>query len=323
MIKRLLFSAVAATAMAFSANAAELDILPTCGSGGWGSTSYDAATHTITYEGSWEGRGWWFNEGEGDFANYDEFVLVTEETTIGYNLVVQYRDKTYTDTSISVPAGRNGATVPLDPNGKADVQQIYIQSSAPGTIVLKAAYLRNEVEVDPNEPVVLFEGSKEIDWWGNAVDITAGDAAAAKLVAGDKLVIEYTAGADNGFKAIYVDASWGGHIMPFMTKLEGYQPEYETINLPTDKNEISFTLDEENVEIFLNTTYHNVKLCGDKVTITKVSIVHAAAGIADITTDENAPVEFFNLQGVRIAEPAAGQIVIRRQGNKVSKVFVK
>lgn len=45
-------------------------------------------------------------------------------------------------------------------------------------------------------------------------------------------------------------------------------------------------------------------------------------GIAEIATEE-APVEYFNLQGVRISEPAAGQIVIRRQGNKVSKIYVK
>ena len=38
--------------------------------------------------------------------------------------------------------------------------------------------------------------------------------------------------------------------------------------------------------------------------------------------DENAPVEYFNLQGVRVAEPAAG-LYIRRQGNNVAKVMVK
>lgn len=46
-------------------------------------------------------------------------------------------------------------------------------------------------------------------------------------------------------------------------------------------------------------------------------------GISDITADENAPVEFFNLQGIRVAEPQAGEIVIRRQGSKVQKVLVK
>lgn len=42
-----------------------------------------------------------------------------------------------------------------------------------------------------------------------------------------------------------------------------------------------------------------------------------------IDNDDNAPVEYYNLQGVRINEPAAGQVVIRRQGSKVSKVVVR
>lgn len=48
-----------------------------------------------------------------------------------------------------------------------------------------------------------------------------------------------------------------------------------------------------------------------------------ATGIADITVDENAAVEYFNLQGIRVAQPEQGGIYIRRQGNSVSKVLVK
>ena len=47
------------------------------------------------------------------------------------------------------------------------------------------------------------------------------------------------------------------------------------------------------------------------------------AGVEDITIDEdnsNAPVEYFNLQGQRVANPANGQILIRRQGSQASKV---
>lgn len=46
--------------------------------------------------------------------------------------------------------------------------------------------------------------------------------------------------------------------------------------------------------------------------------------VSDIEADNNnAPVEYFNLQGVRLSNPAEGQLVIRRQGNEVSKVLVK
>lgn len=49
------------------------------------------------------------------------------------------------------------------------------------------------------------------------------------------------------------------------------------------------------------------------------------AGINDAVIDlnNNAPVEYFNLQGVRVANPANGELVIKRQGEKVSKTIVR
>ena len=38
---------------------------------------------------------------------------------------------------------------------------------------------------------------------------------------------------------------------------------------------------------------------------------------------EEASVEYFNLQGMRIAAPAEDTVVIRRQGNSISKILVK
>lgn len=46
------------------------------------------------------------------------------------------------------------------------------------------------------------------------------------------------------------------------------------------------------------------------------------ASVTDIVADENAPVEYYNLQGVRVANPENG-VYIRHQGNKASKVLVK
>ena len=50
--------------------------------------------------------------------------------------------------------------------------------------------------------------------------------------------------------------------------------------------------------------------------------VDDTTGIADIVADENAPVEYFNPQGIRVDNPENG-LYIRRQGNKVTKVIVK
>lgn len=54
-----------------------------------------------------------------------------------------------------------------------------------------------------------------------------------------------------------------------------------------------------------------------------VSGLDSTTGIEDIDIDSvNAPVEYFNLQGVRVANPENG-LFIRRQGNKVTKVIIK
>lgn len=50
--------------------------------------------------------------------------------------------------------------------------------------------------------------------------------------------------------------------------------------------------------------------------------VGEVSAITDIAADENAPVEYFNLQGVRVDNPSNG-IFIKRQGSNVSKVVVK
>lgn len=46
-------------------------------------------------------------------------------------------------------------------------------------------------------------------------------------------------------------------------------------------------------------------------------------GVESIETDidENAPVEYFNLQGMRIIHPEAGQLLIKRQGTKSEKII--
>lgn len=51
-----------------------------------------------------------------------------------------------------------------------------------------------------------------------------------------------------------------------------------------------------------------------------LTIYGAGQGVSDVTVDADAPVEYFNLQGVPVAEPTPGNIYIRRQGFNTSKV---
>ncbi len=48
----------------------------------------------------------------------------------------------------------------------------------------------------------------------------------------------------------------------------------------------------------------------------------STSAVENIAIDENAPVEFYNLQGVRVANPENG-LYIKRQGNKAQKIYVK
>lgn len=54
----------------------------------------------------------------------------------------------------------------------------------------------------------------------------------------------------------------------------------------------------------------------------KFTVDGAGAGVEDVTVDNNnnAPIEYYNVSGVRVAQPAAGNVYIRKQGTSVAKV---
>lgn len=59
--------------------------------------------------------------------------------------------------------------------------------------------------------------------------------------------------------------------------------------------------------------------------ITKITVyknLSGDSGVAEITIDENAPVEYYNLQGIRVENPTTG-LYIKRQGKVATKVLVK
>ena len=321
MIKRLLTLVAAAAAISFGASADTLPLpLNDLGSG-WDS-SYDAATKTITFDDAWRGRGWWL--GEVDYSAYDEVVVKFEATTFDVKIVVEYNAEGATSSEATVSAGKTEVSATLDPDYKNSVKQIYLQNSAAGTLTLTDAYLQNAVVVDPNAPVVLWEGDLALGWGDpGVVSLDQSDLIKAKVAAGDKIVFDYIAEDGNGFKMIYVPSNWEWTPMPFIAAQDNYSTQYGTIYLDATKTSAEFELAEADAEIFNNAANHGIKIQGDKVTLKKAYIMHkGSGGIADITVDENAPVEFFNLQGVRVANPENG-LYIRRQGNKATKVLVK
>ena len=78
-------------------------------------------------------------------------------------------------------------------------------------------------------------------------------------------------------------------------------------------------------------------LAAEKVSETKANIYHyhngqyvqkytfevpsVATAIESVAVDANAPVEYYNLQGVKVANPENG-LFIKKQGNKATKVIL-
>lgn len=70
------------------------------------------------------------------------------------------------------------------------------------------------------------------------------------------------------------------------------------------------------------TSYGSYAEVGENELPTLYVLGGSTTAVENIAVDANAPVEYFNLQGIRIANPENG-IYIRRQGNKVSKVIIR
>lgn len=73
--------------------------------------------------------------------------------------------------------------------------------------------------------------------------------------------------------------------------------------------------------------FHVVQYASNQkqIRIMYIEITYTTGGstsVDEIAADENAPVEYFNLQGVRVANPENG-LYIRQQGTNVQKVLVK
>lgn len=326
MIKKLL-SIAAMAAMVLTAGAETLD-LPlnedsSLGSG-WGS-SYDGATQTITYESAWSGRGWWVSP--ADYSAYDEVVIEFEPVEFLVQTVIEYNgpDGKVSDAPTPGAAGATKIVAPLNNDYKSNVMQIYLQSSSEGTVKLKAAYLQNAAKVDTDKDRVLWEGDKEIDWWDNAIKVTPAEFKSAKISAGEALTVYYTAGAGAGIKIQYLLADWSQAIVPGFSKIEGFNEEYGTVGLPEGTGTLSFVLSEEDVTGMTDAAANQaVMFVGQAVTLTKITVGPAKTdALQSVALDLNAPVEYYNLQGVKVANPANGGIYIVRQGAKTSKVLVK
>lgn len=74
-------------------------------------------------------------------------------------------------------------------------------------------------------------------------------------------------------------------------------------------------------QITMEATYNVTVKNGSEVLNFKLHYAKTAGAAVDEIGASDAPAVFYNLQGIQVATPEAGQLYIKRQGNKVSKVI--
>ncbi|MBP3638947.1 MAG: Ig domain-containing protein [Muribaculaceae bacterium] len=74
----------------------------------------------------------------------------------------------------------------------------------------------------------------------------------------------------------------------------------------------------DNLKVRVNATVGGTALQDENTEIESAG--NTATGIEDVTVEVEGEAEYFNLQGLRVAQPEAGQLYIKRQGGKAVKV---
>ena len=133
----------------------------------------------------------------------------------------------------------------------------------------------------------LSDNYKTADAWTNTIDLT--DYLKANPEDLNILIAKKNATPGNSIKVVSKDT-------------QGEVNEKDAAN--------PFTFKAEDIKPMLFVTYK------------KKSADDPNTGVDEVGVDENAPVEYYNLQGVRVENPANG-LYIKRQGSKVEKVLVR
>ena len=100
-------------------------------------------------------------------------------------------------------------------------------------------------------------------------------------------------------------------------------PEANRITITEEGENTVITFPYRSMLMYAATSGKVYYACPDVSTITFKTITKEDNSVGDIIVDNDAKVEYFNLQGVRVENPAAGQLVIKRQGSVVTKEIIR
>lgn len=129
----------------------------------------------------------------------------------------------------------------------------------------------------------------------------------------------------NGTAFKIADADWGGINLSAGAEIVPID-EYILWSYNNQQNGIMLA-DEDVYEGTILVNLHYGKAQANPVIVFPEIVEHVApayedAGVESVVVDNNAPAVYYNLQGVKVANPANGLFIVR-QGNKASKVLVK
>lgn len=170
-----------------------------------------------------------------------------------------------------------------------------------------------DVPATPTTETVLWSGNVNCGQWAQTVFVAAEKWADAK--AGDKFKVNLKINAGKG-KGIVKVQSAGADL-----EVNGKGTNMDANgNFQRGASEAVYEITEGDLA---KLKQNGLTVSGFAVTISQVSLlVPDNSGINDnFVEDNDAPVEYYNLNGMRVNDPTPG-LYIRRQGNKVSKIII-
>lgn len=162
------------------------------------------------------------------------------------------------------------------------------------------------------------------NWWPGT---EFGRGVITSAEAGWRIVMDYEVNSDEA--AFSMTTNYGKTNIPgFIGSVE----DGTRTNMPlSESGSYTYTITQEAIDKLPSSDFNgwdgSIRIIGQGFNITKLVLVRSvsgSSGITDVVADDNnnAPVEYYNLQGVKVINPSNG-IYIRRQGSKVIKVMFK
>lgn len=108
-----------------------------------------------------------------------------------------------------------------------------------------------------------------------------------------------------------------GNCLPNMT-----EPTTVTVDEKPLTGQIHMMLPNDDVNAKIKSTVNCFVKLNDTTVEFSIVFDNRGAGVASTIADENAPAEYYTIDGVRVANPANGLYIVK-QGSKVRKVMMK